>query len=431
MQLRKHWAFGGLIVCLVAPHIVVAADGPSPSLSVAASGAASTSSLESMVARALASHPEIESLRMAQDAASAAREQAGLIANPEFSYSMEDRGKVTENRTWELAQPIELGGKRAARQRLGDSDHELARQALRQKEIEVIARVHAAYFQLALAVSREKQAEANHDVAQRFSTIVEKRAAAGKVAPLEASKSRQPALLAGNELSQARQQRQLTRERLAILLGSSVNELGEPASALPSLALDWGQLQERLKQAPGARMAAQQQERQIADLAVQRSLAIPNIQVRAGIKETPELHERGLTLGVSIPIPLLNRNQGAIGQAQARVYQAQAEAQASTRQIELEARTLWGDITNLQRSMALYERDLLPTSNTAFDAARLGYELGKFQFLDVLDAQRSLLTSSNDYLTIQAQYIDALTRLEILLGVDLLTASATNTGAKQ
>jgi hypothetical protein len=112
MQLRKHWAFGGLIVCLVAPHIVVAADGPSPSFSVAASGAVSTGSLESMVARALASHPEIESLRMAQDAASAAREQAGLIANPEFSYSMEDRGKVTENRTWELAQPIELGGKR-------------------------------------------------------------------------------------------------------------------------------------------------------------------------------------------------------------------------------------------------------------------------------------------------------------------------------
>jgi outer membrane protein TolC len=82
MQLRKHWAFGGLIVCLVAPHIVVAADGPSPSLSVAASGAASTGSLESMVVRALASHPEIESLRMAQDAASAAREQGRADSQP-------------------------------------------------------------------------------------------------------------------------------------------------------------------------------------------------------------------------------------------------------------------------------------------------------------------------------------------------------------
>jgi outer membrane protein, heavy metal efflux system len=47
-------------------------------------------------------------------------------------------------------------------------------------------------------------------------------------------------------------------------------------------------------------------------------------------------------------------------------------------------------------------QDILPRAQRAFDAAVTGFEAGKFNFLDVLDAQRTLLQIRTQY--IQAQY---------------------------
>ena len=41
----------------------------------------------------------------------------------------------------------------------------------------------------------------------------------------------------------------------------------------------------------------------------------------------------------------------------------------------------------------------LMTSNSAYDAASTGFEYGKLIFLDVLDAQRTLLQAQSHYLT--------------------------------
>jgi cobalt-zinc-cadmium efflux system outer membrane protein len=65
--------------------------------------------------------------------------------------------------------------------------------------------------------------------------------------------------------------------------------------------------------------------------------------------------------------------------------------------------------------MAL-RQEILPGARSAYDAAREGYRLGKFGFLDVLDAQRTLFGSKNQYLAALANYHKSVADVERLVG---------------
>jgi cobalt-zinc-cadmium efflux system outer membrane protein len=77
-----------------------------------------------------------------------------------------------------------------------------------------------------------------------------------------------------------------------------------------------------------------------------------------------------------------------------------------------EARTLQGEV--------------LPGAQSVFDATTKGYELGKFGFLDVLDAQRTLLLSRTQYLRALAQAQLAAADIERALGDDMPADPATS-----
>ena len=62
------------------------------------------------------------------------------------------------------------------------------------------------------------------------------------------------------------------------------------------------------------------------------------------------------------------------------------------------------------------QRDALPGAETAYKAATKGFELGKFGFLDVLDAQRTLLQARTQYFSALAQVHRAAGDLDRLLG---------------
>jgi len=65
----------------------------------------------------------------------------------------------------------------------------------------------------------------------------------------------------------------------------------------------------------------------------------------------------------------------------------------------------------------------LPGAQSAFDAASQGFALGKFNFLDVLDAQRTLFQSKSHYLSALAESHRASVDIERLVGVDQLVPS--------
>ena len=71
-----------------------------------------------------------------------------------------------------------------------------------------------------------------------------------------------------------------------------------------------------------------------------------------------------------------------------------------------------------------FNQQILPAAQSAVDNATRGFEMGKFNFLDVLDAQRTLISARNQYIQAIAEATDAWVRIERVFGdVTQLTRS--------
>jgi len=111
--------------------------------------------------------------------------------------------------------------------------------------------------------------------------------------------------------------------------------------------------------------------------------------------------DQALMAGISIPIPVFNRNQGNIEKARHEVVKAESDAAATKLTARNSAFQAHEDMINAYRQADILKSTILPAAEKAFRLAREGYRAGKFAYLEVLDSQRTLFET-------RAQYIAAL-----------------------
>ena len=153
-----------------------------------------------------------------------------------------------------------------------------------------------------------------------------------------------------------------------------------------------------------------------AQLEVEKSKRYPDITLSAGVARDNEAGRNKAQLGVSIPLPLFDRNQGNVYAATMQSYKAQdlyRELQASLTAELLQAVTRFDLAVGAARD---YRSAVLPGAAQAYDAARKGFEAGKFGFLEVLDAQRTLSDGNIAYLTVLASVYQASADIDRILG---------------
>lgn len=73
-------------------------------------------------------------------------------------------------------------------------------------------------------------------------------------------------------------------------------------------------------------------------------------------------------------------------------------------------------MTAALEEVALIVAEVLPGAESTYLAASRGFELGKFSFLEVLDAQRTLFQSKNQYLLAVAESYRASAEIDRLVG---------------
>jgi cobalt-zinc-cadmium efflux system outer membrane protein len=105
--------------------------------------------------------------------------------------------------------------------------------------------------------------------------------------------------------------------------------------------------------------------------------------------------------GVTVPLPLLNRNQGNIRRAQINVDQTRVELAALERQVYAEVRNADKDYRVTRAAIARIETDLLPAAAQVLQTSRLNYQRGNIDVVAFLSAQR-------DYNEVVRQYRDLL-----------------------
>ena len=317
-------------------------------------------------------------------------------------------------------QPIELGGKRAARLAAAARALDQANVGLQAKQAETRSAVTSAFFEVLGAQEQVRLVQASLELARNATSIAGKRLQAGKVPPLEHAKAQVAESGVRAELAQSNSELQLARQRLSAFWGQgkiAFSRVGGNAEALPDMPLDQ-RLNELLSQAPSIRMAQLDVARRQALTDSERAKRVPDLTVTLGVKRANDLGRTQAVMGLSIPLPIMDSNQGNLLEALRREDQAREALTATTLKLQSDVSQSMEKLRLTREQVKLLRTEVLPTAQSAYDAAAKGYELGKFAFLEVLDAQRTLFQLRQQMLRSTAEAYSAAADLDRLLGQD-------------
>ena len=382
----------------------------------------------------LLQHPRLAVFGWEVRAGEARTLQASLPPNPEVGIEVEGfagsgalQGFRGTEITIHLSQLIELAGKRQKRTRVAALERDLVAWDYEATRIDVLTQVTQAFVEVLSAQERLRLNLELVGLAEHVRRTAAERVRAGKVSPVE--ETRAQVALSTSRIAAERTQRELdaARERLVVLWGGSMAAFDsaegtlEPSAAIPSAA----RLAERIAQNPDmARWATEMAQRQAAlDLAgAQR---VPDPTLRGGVRHARETGDNALVMEFSIPLPVFNRNQGGWLEARYRLAKAGEERRVAEVQVRTALAEAYGALASAFGEATRLRDEVLPGAQQAFDAASEGYRQGKFGFLDVLDAQRTLFESRGRYLEVLAAYHKAVAEVERLIGEPLGALSDT------
>ena len=389
----------------------------------AAAAAAEPLSLAKAIELALEGNPEVAAAKRQWEATEGQVLQGRSRPNPELAYSLEDTRSKTRTQSWQLNLPVELGGKRAARTKAAEKTREQAQAQLAELQATVRANVAAAYFDVLTAQERLVLARDSAALAKSSTDTVSKRVAAGKVSPVEESKARVAEAGVRVELAQAASEQRNALSRLFALLGridapyTVLDGKAENLPSVPSLA----DLQPLISSAPGVVLARIEVDRRKALTALEQSKRVPDVTVSVGMQRSNETQRNVLLFGVSVPLPVFDRNQGNLLEALKLEDKARDELQAATVRLHSEVAQARERLSTIIAEVQSLKQDVLPGAKSAYDAATIGFENGKFNFLEVLDAQRTYFTAKSQYLKALGEAHRAAADIDRLLGASMVS----------
>ena len=387
-------------------------------LQTAATAPATPLSLTKAIELALEGSPEVAAATRQWEATEGQVLQGRARPNPELAYSLEDARSRTRTQSWQLNLPVELGGKRAARTKAAEKSREQAQAQLNELKAALRANVAAAYFDVLTAQERLVLAKDSVALAKSSTDTVAKRVAAGKVSPVEESKARVAEAGIRVELAQAASEQRNALSRLFALLGkieapfTVLEGKAENLPPVPKLA----DLQSLISSSPAVVLARIEVDRRKALTDLEQSKRVPDITVSAGIQRSNETQRNILLFGVSVPLPVFDRNQGNLLEALKLEDKARDELQGATVRLHSEVAQAQERLSTIAAEVQSLRQDVLPGAKSAYAAATIGFENGKFNFLEVLDAQRTYFTAKSQYLKALGEAHRAAADVDRLLG---------------
>jgi len=344
--------------------------------------------LRDALSLALLHGPRLQSASWAVREAEARGLQAALLPNPELEVDLEEAFGSDERKRMEaaettirLSQLVELGGDRGGRRRLAAAETRLA--------------------------GWDYEAE---------------RVAAGKVSPLEETKAAVEVANKRIELGGLRNEVGAARHRLAACWGSDRPHFARALGRLdgdPEGAPALDDLLALLDRNPEVARWADEMEERLAALALERARSVPDLTLGAGVQRFEETDDFALTFGFSIPLPVFDRNQGGVLEAEYGLRRAESDKRDAQARAAVALAESHAVMTAAGEEAAGLGADVVPAATKVLDALLEGYREGKFGYLDVLDAQRTLFEAKRRLLEAEARRERSTAIVESLIGTSL------------
>ena len=156
-----------------------------------------------------------------------------------------------------------------------------------------------------------------------------------------------------------------------------------------------------------------------ADLKLARALRVPDVTVGMdtaiqGPQGPNSPHQYGF--GLSVPLPLFNRNQGGILQAEADLRTAQTDLEKTRLQTEIDVENAYRDFTQARMLVTAYQGGVVNDAKEVKDIATKAYQRGGTSILDLLDAFRTFNTTMQGYIDALYAYQRSLLEINAAVG---------------
>ena len=314
----------------------------------------------------ISANPRMVGPRAEADAARSLVGQARLRPNPEVSFEVENiagsgafSGLRATEYTLAVGQRLELGNKRGTRVEAARAQAQLANLRADLSDVELGYLVRERYVAAAAAASRVELArdvvERNEELARIAGLLVE----VGREPPLRALRAEAALAEARAELQASQAASLAARTALASLWGVQ--------DVPPVVPADFPDIRP-----PGVALAAA------------RGLQLRV--VSAGVRRFEESNDNAFLVGVSIPLPFSNRNQGNIAAAEARLRAANAREAVALADFEQSVTRARAQYLAAEARVETLSRTSLPQAEEALRLVRIGYRNGRFPLIEVLSA---------------------------------------------
>jgi cobalt-zinc-cadmium efflux system outer membrane protein len=248
---------------------------------------------------------------------------------------------------------------------------------------------------------------------------------AGKISPAEISRTQILLSIARLELNRSQKKFIADRVRLASLWGEASPRFKSVTGSLQHITFisPADSLKGLIAENPDvARWATEADFRQAIER-LEEAKQIPDPTIQAGYRHMSGPNLNSFVAGLSVPIPIFDNNSGAVQEAHIR--RKQAEEQQRQAQIRMEAyfEELFQDLQILYTDIDNSRKIIIPEAEKAYQTINEGYISGKFRFLDVLDAQKTLYELRKNLITSLTEYHIRAAELERLIGRSLARAA--------
>lgn len=398
------------------------------SLSFAPTAFAEPLDKEAALSLALKNNPRLSAALARIEGAEGERLQASLMPNPQAMLEIENFGGEDEQEGFDgaeatlgLEQEIEIAGKRGKRTEVADYGLQITQQQAIAESLSLLAETEYAFMRVAIAKERLTLAEKRVSLADETHETVKKRVSAAAASDIQHTKADIEQSAAKLEKSKAEAELAEAQSILASLLGTpsiSGDDMQVQAGleALPALP-DRAALLDAVKNTPQARAAEFARMRATSQLDLARAQGVPNPTFGLGVRRFNENDSTALIAGVSFPLPVFNRNQGSVKAAKAGIIEADALARQQDLDLQQRAIAAWEKLTAAHKEAEAYQSDMVPSAERAYAQASDGYSAGRFSFLDLLDAQRTLYEVQESRLDSLLSLYEAKAQTDFLMNV--------------
>lgn len=414
--------------------------GPLPS---AYFDARSGTAVEQLVSMALARNAELLAARQRITEAQGLLRQAGFRPNPGFEFTVGTGSFLGSSGEREASvgysHVFELGRKRQRRIEVSELGIKLARLEIADRERQVRADVGMRYGEALAAIRNLDIAQRQLQLNQETFQITQARVREGEAPTIDQA-------LLQVEVGRLESDRtlfesQVVRALLAVrpLAGITTDEplrLNGTLRAMPvAISLEQA-LEKAVESRPDLQAVKLEGTLRDAETRAARAEAVPNV-ITTGryMRNTSEFPQRGLnsagapvglrdldnivTAGVSIILPVRNRNQGNIAAAEARRESARLRSQFVAQVVAQEVRSAYNRYQAAQQALRIFDERVLDRAQDNLRIIRTAYNSGELRLFDVLNEQRRLIDTQRAYTDVLREYFVAVVELERAVGAPL------------